>query len=39
MPGAPCRGVIGTSDEVRGMIIKAFVVLRAGQASNEAMIL
>jgi 2-aminobenzoate-CoA ligase len=29
-------GVIGKSDEVRGMIIKAFV-LRAGQASNEAM--
>jgi len=30
-------GVVGKSDEVRGMIIKAFVVLRAGQASNEAM--
>ena len=30
-------GVIGKSDEVRGMIIKAFVVLRAGHNANEAM--
>ncbi len=30
-------GVIGKADEVRGMIIKAFVVLRAGNPSNEAM--
>ncbi len=30
-------GVIGKPDEVRGMIIKAFVVLRAGNPSNEAM--
>ncbi len=29
--------VIGKPDEVRGMIIKAFVVLRAGQPANEAM--
>ena len=30
-------GVIGKPDEVRGMIIKAFVVLRAGHNANEAM--
>jgi 2-aminobenzoate-CoA ligase len=31
-------GVVGKPDAVRGMIIKAFVVLRAGHASNEAMV-
>ncbi|MEZ5605636.1 MAG: AMP-binding protein [Burkholderiaceae bacterium] len=30
-------GVIGKPDEVRGMIIKAVVVLRAGHPANEAM--
>ena len=30
-------GVIGKADEVRGMIIKAYVVLRAGHNANEAM--
>ena len=30
-------GVVGKPDAVRGMIIKAFVVLRAGNPSNEAM--
>ena len=30
-------GVIGKPDAVRGMIIKAFVVLRAGHPGNEAM--
>ena len=30
-------GVIGKPDEVRGMIIKAVVVLRAGNNANEAM--
>lgn len=30
-------GVIGKPDAVRGMIIKAFVVLRAGHTGNEAM--
>ena len=31
-------GVIGKPDAVRGMIIKAFVVLRLGQPDNEAMV-
>ena len=30
-------GVVGKADEVRGMIIKAFVVLRGGHSANEAM--
>lgn len=30
-------GVVGKPDEVRGMIIKAFVVLKAGHPNNEAM--
>ncbi len=30
-------GVVGKPDEVRGMIIKAFIVLRAGNPDNEAM--
>ncbi len=30
-------GVVGKPDAVRGMIIKAFVVLRAGNPDNEAM--
>ncbi len=30
-------GVIGQSDEARGMIVKAFVVLRPGHAGNAAM--
>jgi 2-aminobenzoate-CoA ligase len=31
-------GVIGKPDEERGMIVKAFVVLKAGHAGDEAMI-
>jgi 2-aminobenzoate-CoA ligase len=30
-------GVIGQSDEARGMIVKAFVVLRPGHAGDAAM--
>ena len=31
-------GVIGLADEARGMIVKAFVVLRAGHAAGPAMV-
>jgi 2-aminobenzoate-CoA ligase len=31
-------GVIGKPDEERGMIVKAFVVLKPGNEANEAMV-
>jgi 2-aminobenzoate-CoA ligase len=31
-------GVIGQPDEERGMIVKAFVVLKSGHEGNEAMV-
>jgi len=31
-------GVIGVADADRGQIVKAFVVLRPGQAADEAMV-
>jgi 2-aminobenzoate-CoA ligase len=31
-------GVIGVPDEARGMVVKAFVVLRPGQPGDEAMV-
>jgi 2-aminobenzoate-CoA ligase len=31
-------GVIGKPDEERGMIVKAFVVLKAGHEADEAMV-
>ena len=31
-------GVIGAPDEERGMVVKAFVVLRPGQSADEAMV-
>lgn len=31
-------GVIGAPDEERGMVVKAFVVLKAGYAGDEAMV-
>lgn len=31
-------GVVGVADEARGQIVKAFVVLKPGQASDEAMV-
>jgi 2-aminobenzoate-CoA ligase len=31
-------GVVGVADEARGMVVKAFVVLRAGQVGDQAMV-
>jgi 2-aminobenzoate-CoA ligase len=31
-------GVIGVADEERGMVVKAFVVLKSGHLTDEAMV-